>query len=549
MRPSALSRLALAGLFLVLVPGASMGEPSEPPRGHVPGSPISRASREPVPEEDRSLLRRPDEKRPKKQLTLDLWGRPLIFGWSYETRLRFEDDLAFKDQRVDDLFRVGQRLSPNLFYRVTEQASLYVKGSAVYVSRRKDFEGHQRGLDDDRSSDKGLTLNEGWLFVRNLFDTRLSFQGGRQRFSEKREWWWDEDLDAIRFHYDRSKLHLEAGVGQQLFRRSTIESHIDPEEEDVLRFFGRAAWEWKKKNRLELYFLSQNDHSDTEPACPRPPFVDANCASNFMQIKPKEEDESDANLTWRGLSARGRWPLGSVGRLHYWADSAVVSGRETFLDYSGAKDNRYVNSRTRHSVRGWGFDVGATWETRLPGRPSFTLGYAVGSGDVREDSPKSDDQASNDHSFRQSGLQDNNGRFLGVDPFKYYGELLEPELSNLRIATAALGFRFLSESSVEFLYHSYQQVDAAKFLRDATVRRQPAGRKRGIGHEFDLVIGIEEWEHVEIELVGAAFQAGPAYGEHCDDSDGCPDQNDRNHVPESEGDWSYLANFKLKFNF
>ena len=224
-----------------------------------------------------------------------------------------------------------------------------------------------------------------------------------------------------------------------------------------------------------------------------------------------------------------------------------------------------MRSRTRHGIHGWGFDLGATWETRLPGRPSLTLGYAMGSGDVRSDSPKVDDQKSNDHSFRQTGLQDNNDRFRGVDRFKYYGELLKPELSNLRIATAALGFPFLENSSVELIYHSYQQVDAAKFLRDATVRRQPAGRKRGIGHEVDLVIGIEEWENFEIELIVAAFRAGPAFGEHCDGEelffspslgllcDGLEVEGgllrNVNKVSASDGDWSYLGLLKFELNF
>lgn len=55
---------------------------------------------------------------------------------------------------------------------------------------------------------------------------------------------------------------------------------------------------------------------------------------------------------------------------------------------------------------------------------------------------------------RQTGLQDNNGEFFGVDCFRYYGELLRPELSKLQITTLALGFRMLTNSSIEFVYHT-----------------------------------------------------------------------------------------------
>ena len=117
-----------------------------------------------------------------------------------------------------------------------------------------------------------------------------------------------------------------------------------------------------------------------------------------------------------------------------------------------------------------------------------------------------------------------------MNRFRYYGELLDPELSNLRIATASVGFRFLDESSVEFLYHFYKQVDATTFLRDALIKRAPTGRSHSIGQESDVAIGIEEWEHLELELIGAAFRAGAAYG-------------------REGGEWSYLTALKLKLNY
>ena len=224
--------------------------------------------------------------------------------------------------------------------------------------------------------------------------------------------------------------------------------------------------------------------------------------------------------------------------------SLGLDGRETFLDYTGNLANRRVGSRTRHGVHGLVFDVGATWEIPLPGRPALTLGYAFGSGDRQgKDLEEKDDQEARDRSFRQTGLQDNNGRFRGVNRFKYYGELLDPELSNLRIATAALGFRFWNHSSVQILYHSYRQDQPAKFLRDAEIRRQPAGRKRGIGQEIDLVIGLEEWEHLEIELIGAAFRAGPAFAAHLDGD------NPEDLVTATDGEWSTLGRVKIRLNF
>ena len=79
-----------------------------------------------------------------------------------------------------------------------------------------------------------------------------------------------------------------------------------------------------------------------------------------------------------------------------------------------------------------------------------TFGVAFGSGDNnRRDGV--------DRNYRQSGLQDNNARFAGVTSFKFYGETVEPELSNLLIGTAAIGVRPTPRSSVDLVYHYYAQ--------------------------------------------------------------------------------------------
>ena len=45
--------------------------------------------------------------------------------------------------------------------------------------------------------------DESWIHFGKLFGTNLELQIGRQNFEEKREWWWDEDLDSIRFYYSK----------------------------------------------------------------------------------------------------------------------------------------------------------------------------------------------------------------------------------------------------------------------------------------------------------------------------------------------------------
>jgi alginate production protein len=141
----------------------------------------------------------------------------------------------------------------------------------------------------------------------------------------------------------------------------------------------------------------------------------------------------------------------------------------------------------------------------LPWQPAFTLGYAQASGD---DSLKD----GVDSAFRQTGLHNNKWRFFGVNRFRYYGELFRPELSNLNVVTAAVGFQFLKNSSVELLYHRYRQTKVADSMRDVRIDADLTGESRALGHEFDLVFGFREWAHLDLSVALATFKAGSAYG-------------------------------------
>jgi len=200
------------------------------------------------------------------------------------------------------------------------------------------------------------------------------------------------------------------------------------------------------------------------------------------------------------------------------------------------------NDVYKRDVFGWGLDVGFTWDTRWRFEPRFTFGYAIGSGDGNPDQDAVETPDGNfrypgtDGSFRQTGLQDNNGKFSGVNRFHYYGELFRPELSNMHIGTVSLGFPIFESSSVELLWHIYEQVNEAGYLTDADIGPSPNGRDRRLGQEFDLSLGIEEWEWLEIEITAAVFRAGEAFSR--------PDpRNNR------EGEIASFFEFKFEYNF
>jgi len=428
--------------------------------------------------------RQQDDKRPEEQLTIMLFGRPLVIGGEYELKPRYREDFAL-DRKQDDLARVDQRLEIELLYPLSDKVTAFLEGRASY---RAEVYAENRKTGSERALERGET----WLYLDDLAESNVSLQVGRQNFQDTREWWWDADLDAIRLHYRDDPMHLEVGLAQELTQVSTTDDDIAPSAEDVLRIVGRATWKWGHKQRLAAFFLVQNDHS-------RSPQLGET-------VDVRREDEVDADLTWVGIRSMGRWKLGAPGRLYYWADTGYVTGKETVIDFAEPDGGQsMVTGRFSRDVNGWAVDGGVTWETKLPLRPRLTAGLAIGSGDRHPDSEA-------DHSFRQTGLQRNDGRWGGVDRFRYYGELLDPELSNLRIGTLALGMPLFRDSSVELIYHDYRQVHPQPALRDARLKTQPTGKDDDIGQEIDLVVGLEEWLHLEIEAVAALFRAGDAFG-------------------------------------
>lgn len=436
----------------------------------------------------RTLTRRPDDRRPAEQLTLTVFNRPLTIGGEVSTRGRYRGNFELRDRAQDDIFRFDQKLELELFYPLTDRLLLFVEGKVGYSS---DLFAEDGDTDLEMAWERGHT----WLYAANLFNTNFSLQIGRQNFQEEREWWWDRGLDALRLHYDRPLFHAELGLAQELAATSTEKvrkGRIDPKDKDVLRLLGHTAWSWAEDQRLDTFFLYHHDHSR------RP--------SLGQLIGENREDNSDANLVWLGAQASGEWDLHDWGELAYVFQGAWVGGKERVFEFDENDDDQNsVESRSKRHVTGWAFDSSLTWKMPFAFDPSLTLGYAFGSGDRKP-------ERGTDRSFRQTGLQDNNDRFSGVDSFRYYGELLRPELSNLHLWTASLGFPLLRSSSVEFVYHFYQQVYAAPFLRDARLKTRPLGRNRTIGQEWNLVLGLEEWEHIEIELVLALFRAGSAFG-------------------------------------
>ncbi|MGH7801422.1 MAG: alginate export family protein [Thermodesulfobacteriota bacterium] len=215
-------------------------------------------------------------------------------------------------------------------------------------------------------------------------------------------------------------------------------------------------------------------------------------ASPYVLIRDDPSNEEEY-LAFFGIHSDGD----ITDSLEYWLELAYLLGEDG-----------------SNKISGLGFDLGSTYVFDLTIEPSITLGYAFG-----------------DTAFRQTGLEANEGDFNGVAEFKYYGELFDPELSNLSIFTAGAGINPTEESSIDLVYHYYLQDKASVNLRDVGIDAAPDGRSKRLGSEVDLVIGYvnEGIENTfELALSLGYFIPGKAF-------------------PESEN--SFLTKLVIQFEF
>ena len=384
---------------------------------------------------------------------------------------RFGYELTLAERRNYDLDRTDARDR-----RVRDQEAsvdLALRWSpALDAALELSWLSERRVRPGQRQLREGFQRGPMWLRVSG---SAGGLQVGRVPLAEPRSWWWDDDLDGVRWVWERGAVGLETGLAREMARRHSADAGVAPDQRGVQRWWGQARWQWDPRHRADLFWLSARDGSGG-------PAVGAT-------VPDAEQDERDSRLRWTGLRASGQWRPGEH-RVGYWADLAWVSGQESVTDF----DDETVAGSTTRRVRGQAADLGLQWTAPGATRPTLSAAWARGSAD-----------------FRQTGLQENKQRWGGVKRFRRYGELLDAELANLQVTTLGYGMRPTPRSSVEVLWHPYAQVRADGSLIDTRLSADPDGVHRALGDEFDLLLAWREWSHGELTLSLSHFRPGRAF--------------------------------------
>ncbi len=347
------------------------------------------------------------------------------------------DLLDRRDDRRDTLIPEGRL---ELSMPMGEHSEVY---SRLSFSRPVD-------LGDGLPNEFTFKVKELYFLWGHFLHRSLALQIGRQRFRDKREWTYDDQLDSLRLHLKTGRLRWELAAAKAVFRPTGSRS-------DQLYFMGRVHYPFSRDRYLQAYFIKRND------------------------LTPRDEDP-----VWFGISSRGH--LGDR-RVLYWGELSRMMGR-----------------RRQDLLRGYAYDAGGTYRFELPWRPTISGSYAYASGGENK-------QDRVDHNFRQTRLQDNTDRLGGIKRYNYYGLLIDPELFNLRIPTVDLGLRPSRRWSVNLVYHNYRQVVASRDVGDMNLIRPPNGRDPRLGDELDAVLSFREKNYLDINLLIGVFLPGPAFGQ------------------------------------
>ncbi len=423
-----------------------------------------------VVEETSAIAVRGDDERlrPDTQMQTTIGSTHVIFTGSFDMDFTGQDNLNLNKLREQDRFRWTPELNLDFIFTFPEGFYLFTEFS---IQDELTFQEHVKPLNQ-----LDVQVKEFFLQAPLPLSHPSVLRLGRQQFFEPRRWYLNNQLDGIRFFFDPAPWHFGASISTPIL-----------DQENRYRYFDNI---FQNHQQFDLLF---------ETTFALGPRKQKSFLGGYVLLR-RDSSPSDDDPVWFGIRSYGRpkfkfkvaesefWKAFFKPRLNYWIDVALVRG-----------------TQRNQSISGHAIDVGAAYIARkFLFQPYLTFGFAYGSGD-------SFSNDGSDRNFRQTGFQSNTGKFGGVVNFDYYGVLFDPELSNLHIYTAGIGFRPLPRTSVDFIYHQYRQNRRSDELRDIDVRGDLTGLNKDIGKEFDVIVGFLAIQNMRFRLRTGYFIPGKAF--------------------------------------
>ena len=309
------------------------------------------------------------------------------------------------------------------------------------------------------------------LLVEQLFlnfrqpGSRFSFALGRRNYEDDRHWIYDTSMDMASVLYREGRFRAEFSLGREAWRQAELLPSHHQQTDQVDTYMLYAEYRGFESLRLAAYQVIRDD---------RTPLT----------------NEGRPRLL--GLRLQGN----PTPTFSYWAELARNFGQD----------------EARHHFKGRAFDIGTTYRVpRLPFGPYVTFAYAAATGDANSND-------SDNREFRQTGLQSNEHRYGGIAMFNIYGEVLAPELSNLKVTSVGLGFRPAPTASLDFIYHRYKLHELTdenrNWLLSGLMNQVSGSESKDVGRALDVVLGLRNIfgiRRLGLDLRMGWFAPGPAF--------------------------------------
>lgn len=473
---SVVRHVLLVGLVLLVLSGPSVSHSASNVAAPSVETDPGQQDKELEKETKAVALRGDDERlRPESQIQTTIGNTLLTFTGALSLDFTLQDNLNLETPKERDRFRFTSDLELNFIFSFPKNFYLFTEFDLSDTNTLEDKEQPMNSFE--------LQIKEFFLQSPLPLSLPSAIRIGRQQFFEPRRWFLNETLDGVRLFLDPAPFHFSFSVS------TPIPSNDDPD-----RFFDNI---FRTRNQVDFLFVSS---FDTSPESQKSKI-------ELWTLIRDDASPTDENPIWIGVRTYGRqkFKLWSAQqeflekllkpRIQYWIDVAFVAGTIKSQD-----------------IRGYAFDVGASYIARkLPFSPYAALGFAYGSGD-------SNPTRGLDSNFRQTGFQSNSGKIGGVVNYDYYGILFDPELSNLHIYTAGFGLRPFPRTSVDIVYHHYEQTHATTSLRSIDVKGDLTGKDKNLGDEIDIIIGARVIQNMRVRLRTGYFFPGPAFSLETNDS-------------------------------
>ena len=368
------------------------------------------------------------------------------------------------------------------------------------TATQEKFEG-----DVSSKTDEFAELDQLWLQWSPAQEQAFALRMGRQSIVDSRGWWWDDELNAITLLGSSGKVDYFAGLASSAEALRTHSPPDDPELDGINWFLSSMHYRPNNDSQVDLYLAARQDQS----SAPAPGQV----------VSAENVDEQDDDLRWVGLDLQQWFHLRSGDTLRLQALGAVMGGTLNRLvliedededevegedggDGTGSADDEeeevgtgsiFPNETTTVShqesteVDAWALATWLHWTPAMFENHTLSVGYSIGSG---TESGKKVGSGT----FLQTGLQSNE-----LDN-QYYGDILDPGLSNLRIATVQLSGLLLPRIHYALTHHRYSRDSLADLTLDTNLEFELSPAERDLGHESSLNLKLKTENDLEARI-------------------------------------------------